>query len=221
MTTTDKLSVYPYDGATDIPLIQGPETPDPMPESPWCAPTCPGFTVSIQSQAGSILTVQQFTLSGPNGQVSSKLIDKNNSVLQQLNTTNWAMIIPLGGLTPSTNYTATFIGTVTKGNQTQQITKTWSFTTRNASVSFNPTKYFQDGSFLVSIKTPSGTRKADGLTYAFKNPNTCASGYQIVAMVGYQSIYIRPATGSSAPEFDTSPLVFAIFRGLLLYESMV
>lgn len=128
-TTTSLITTFPYDGQRNVPTTMVNETPYPYPElGAWCNPSCPGYTISIQSRKGQTVTDVTFIVTGQNGSaIQGKTITQaNDSMLASSNWGNWAFFIPAAPLNANETYTVN----VTAKVSGQPVTQTWSFTTR-------------------------------------------------------------------------------------------
>jgi len=174
--------------------------------------------VSLHVPAGSVLAVTSFTLNavGATGALTSlpvKLLDRTDSIfLQPQVITNWAFMVPLVPLQPSTTYEASFTGT----SGGVALTRTWRFTTRNnvpaaAGVSRTgrlvranfemPSRAIGSASFLLPGCPASYTVTAVGLTHALVFTET---GTPAVAGCTIRVTAVDALTGASVSQ-DIQP----------------
>lgn len=189
-SSSRNVGIYPMDGATDVPLMMGAEAPNPVAAElgPWGPGKYPGYTVSLQVPSDKDLVVSSFTLmlvnSGGNVPVSAKLLDKNDATFLLPNGfKNWAHLVPLAPLTASSTYEASLTGTVSGA----ALTKTWRFSTNDASFTASAPRRDTSGArVIVDYRTPSGYLQAQAVT-----PQNCGAGYAIGFGSTKQSVFVR------------------------------
>ena len=116
-----RFITWPAAAQTNVPtfFLTDSEIPDPLPEQ-----NISGYPISIHADITSQITVQQFTLRQPGGDIlPSRLLTASRD---EHTPSSVAALIPLNALSPSTRYEARFIGWV----DGVPVDQTWYFTTR-------------------------------------------------------------------------------------------
>lgn len=172
MQTSTALTTYPYDGQTGVQTAMANETPDPYAElGAWCAPNCPGYTISVQSRKLTNISAATFVVTDGNGQtVTGKtLTSATDSTMATNQWNNWAFFIPSAPLTAATTYTVQAQITI----DGQVSTKTWNFTTK--ANTYTATSRVYGNTVIVDIDSPSGLSKSR--TQQLQTPNNCTGGF--------------------------------------------
>ena len=217
------VSVYPPDGATQVPIVMYPDVPNPVAAElgNWGDPSFPGYVVSLQVPRDKDLVVSTFTLSQVtatgNIPVLPKLLDANDTLyLRPNNIRNWAFLVPLTKLVQGATYEATFNGTAGGAS----LSKTWRFSTRDGFTASAPEREPVSGpttirylnklnvvveeavTSLVNIRytTPSGViKEANPNDTRFNTTYTnCGAGYEPIAVVGTQTVTLIETTVTAA-----------------------
>jgi hypothetical protein len=189
LTTAAGISVYPVDGAVNVPVLMYRETPNPVQAElgDWGNPRFPGYIVSLQVPSDKTLAVTTFTLtriaSTGNTPVLAKLLDANDSTYLRPNAiNNWAMLVPLTPLEIGAVYEASLNGTASG----VAFTKTWRFTTRTGFTAATPVRLSPGNVVSISYTTPSGI-----LLAAQATPTGCGPSYNPTTVIGLQTVTLR------------------------------
>lgn len=125
----DGASVWPIDGAHDVPLRLGLESPDPVPSQDVLTL---GTPVSVTVDESRTISATQFTLVdvATGLSVPTQLLT-NKSDANFLIPESFIAAIPLEPLSPSVTYRAIFSGSTLQfpSGVVETLTRTWSFTT--------------------------------------------------------------------------------------------
>ncbi|WP_343732654.1 CAP domain-containing protein [Duganella sp.] len=116
-----RFIVYPVSNQTGVPanFFSDSESPDPVPNQNEV-----GYPISVHADSGSLVTVQNFTVTPRGGTaLSTRLLSAAAGTSQ---TTSAAAIVPLVPLKSATVYDVSFSGTV--GGVA--VSRSWSFTTK-------------------------------------------------------------------------------------------
>jgi hypothetical protein len=185
-----EVSVYPSEGATEVPVVMYRESPNPVETElgAWGSPFFPGYAVSLQLPRNKDLVVSTFALSrvvvGGNTAVLAKLLDANDTLFLRPNgIRNWAVLVPLTPLAIGATYQATLNGTA--GGVA--FTKTWQFSTRSGFTASAPQREPVGSQVTIRYTSPSGILQLAS-PEAFTN---CGASYNPAVIIGTQSVTLR------------------------------
>jgi hypothetical protein len=184
--------IYPADGAVDVGTIGLNEFPNPVPElGAWGQPSLPGYPISIQIPANQTLSVTGFQLKESSGRVVPvKIIDRTDPIkLAADNIKHWAFAVPLEPLKSGTTYSVSFVGSA----EGKPVERSWSFTTRPATVAVESTKATSNGT-IVLLRSPADYLQMGSITTG----NGCAAGASFAAAAGGVELVLYPNSAVSA-----------------------
>ncbi len=128
-SSIDGLAIWPLDGAADVPLRLGLESPNPIPSQDVLTL---GTPASVTTSNGRTIAVGSFTMSDDSTgvEIPTRLLVNANDPNGSL-PSSFAAVVPLSPLAASTSYRVVFAGSATEivSGAREVISRAWTFST--------------------------------------------------------------------------------------------